>query len=77
MSEFLVTHERVAHRMVDLEDERHPELVRDVIDGMIRDFRLHLGAAGQGRIVYVPDDLPASITDRWVERHLQRRRETA
>lgn len=72
MSDFLVSRDRVAYRMVGLEGERHPERVREVIDGLIRDFRRHPAGDDHGRVVYVPVDMPAEITDAWVERHLAR-----
>jgi hypothetical protein len=72
MSDFLVSSDRVAYRVVDLDAERHPERVSDVIDGMIREFRLHPDAARRGRIVYVPVDLPPETTDAWVARYLER-----
>lgn len=72
MADFLVTRDRVAYRIVGLRGERHPDVVREAIDGMIREFRLHAGALRQGRIVYVPEDLPPAITDEWVARYCQR-----
>ena len=72
MADFLVTHDRVAYRIVGLRGERHPDRVRDVIDGMIREFRLHAEALRHGRIVYVPEDMPAELTDRWVVHYCAR-----
>lgn len=72
MADFLVTRDRVAYRIVGLHDEQHPEEVSDVIDGMIRDFRLHPEALRRGRVVYVPEDLPPALTDAWVERYCAR-----
>ena len=77
MADFLVTRDRVAYRMVGLRDERHPDSVCDVIDGMIREFRLHPVAARRGRIVYVPADMPPETTDEWVARYLSRPRRYA
>ena len=65
MSAFLVSTHRVAHRMVALEGERHPRQVRELIDGMIREFHLHEAALERGVIVYVPTDLPRELTDAW------------
>jgi hypothetical protein len=72
MSAFLVSHNRAAHRMVGLQDESHPALVREVIDGMIQEFRRHDGAADHGVIVYVPTDLPDDVADAWVSDYVGR-----
>jgi hypothetical protein len=72
MATFLVTHAREAHRMVELEGDRHPPRVHEVIDGMAREFRLHAGALCRGERVYVPADLPDDVVDDWVARYFER-----
>jgi hypothetical protein len=73
MSAFLVTHDRAAHRMVELEQERHPERLQAVIDGMIREFRLHPDAPVQDVAVYVPADLPDEVAEAWVRNFVESR----
>jgi hypothetical protein len=72
MSAFLVTHDRVAHRMVELEHERHPERLQAAIDGMIREFRLHADAPVEDMAVYVPADLPDEVAEAWVRNYAAR-----